>query len=215
MKKNLSLLFCLLVPAALYAQDCTRFIYLQKGKTIETTTFTAAGDVIAKRTNHILDVSTANGITTATAEVENFDRAGRSSGKNTVTYKCDGGTFYFDMSAMGADKVKMSASNMEFPAGMKVGDHLKDMDIKMHVARPGTPGRDMSIKITNVQVVAKESVTTPAGTWDALKITYETKMDMPGMNMPSQITTEWFVPNFGIVQWELGRGLSMKITAIH
>jgi hypothetical protein len=212
MKKILPLVVCLVMTARLFAQDCSAFVYMKKGKIIETTTFSGDGTVMSKHASHILDVTTSNGTTSATAEVENFDRNGASTSKSTVTYKCNGGTFFFDMNAMGNRKgVKFSATNMEYPGNLKVGDHLKDVDIKMEMS-----SMTVNAKITNRQVVSKESVTTPAGTWTALKITYQTKVDMPNMpaGMGTQSTTEWYVPNFGIVQWELGMGMSMKITSI-
>ena len=217
MKKILPLIVCLVITARLFAQDCSQYVYMRQGKTIETTMFGQGGAVMSKNEARVLDVSTSNGTTTATVETERFDKDGQSKGKKTLSFKCNGGTFYFDMSSMGSDNMKFSASNMEFPADMKVGDHLKDVDIKAQMSRGGSPGREMNMKIINRTVVGKESVTTPAGTWNALKITYQTKMDMPGMpaGMGQQTSTEWYVPNFGTVQWEMGMGLSMKITAIH
>jgi hypothetical protein len=219
MKKILLLLVSLVITARLFAQDCSEFVYMQKGKTIETTGYSQGGGVMFKTINHVLDVSTTGGTTVATVETEHFDKNGQSKGKKTVTFKCNGGSFFFDMSAMGgaSDNIKFSASNMEYPANMKVGDHLKDIDMKMEYTRPGNPPREMNAKITDRQVLGKESITTPAGTWNALKITYQTKIDMPGMpmTMPPQTTTEWYVPNFGIVQWDLAMGMTMKITSIH
>jgi hypothetical protein len=217
MKKILPLLFCLAVTARLFAQDCSQYVYMRQGKTIETTTYNQGGAVMSKNEARVLDVSTSNGTTTANVETERFDKDGQSKGKKTLSFKCNGGTFYFDMSSMGSDNMKFSASNMEFPANMQVGDHLKDVEIKTQMSRGGTT-REMTMKIINRTVVGKESVTTPAGTWDALKITYQSKIDMPGMPAGmggAQTSTEWYVPNFGTVQWELGMGMSMKITAIH
>jgi len=213
MKKILPLLFCLALTTRLFAQDCTQFVYMQKGKTIESTAYNAGGSVMSKSIHHVLDVTTSNGTTLATVEMEHFDKEGKSTGKNTVTFKCNGGVFYFDMSAMGGGKgVKFSATNMEYPANMRVGDHLKDVEIKMQMAT-----MTVNSKIVNRQVVSKESITTPAGTWDALKITYQTKVDMPNMpaNMGTQTTTEWYVPNFGVVQYNMSMGMTIKITAIH
>jgi hypothetical protein len=66
----------------------------------------------------------------------------------------------------------------------------------------------MNIDITNRRVNAKESVTTPAGTWNCFKITYHTKMLMKmgiGIPMNSDIT-EWYAPGFGVVKSESNGG---------
>lgn len=50
-----------------------------------------------------------------------------------------------------------------------------------------------------------EKITTPAGSWDAYKITYNGlfRMQMAGIGIPMNMqVTEWFVPGFGVVKTE-------------
>ena len=70
--------------------------------------------------------------------------------------------------------------------------------------------------MTNRSVQAKEKVTSPAGNWDAFKITYHSKIKMKiaGIGIPVNTeVTEWYVPDFGIVKTESKYG-STLITAI-
>jgi hypothetical protein len=58
---------------------------------------------------------------------------------------------------------------------------------------------------TNRKVNSTEKITTPAGSWDAHKITYDGyfRIKMIGIGVPMNLkVTEWFVPNFGIVKSE-------------
>jgi hypothetical protein len=65
-------------------------------------------------------------------------------------------------------------------------------------------------------VVARESVTTPAGTWNCFKIVNKTTTTITGYKMApfTMETTEWYAPDFGIVKFQLGGGLTTEITAL-
>jgi hypothetical protein len=216
MKKALLVVVCFLITAKLLAQDCSQYVYLQKNKTIESTAYNQAGAVMRRNVAYISDVSTVNGTTTATASSESFDKDGKSRGKRNITYKCTGGSFSMDMNSnmpqMG--NAKFSATFMEYPAGMKVGDHFNDVETQSQMTI-GSRTMNMSTKITGRQVVGKETITTPAGTWQALKITYKTTTTMEGGPMAPQTieSTEWYVPNFGIVQFQVF-GMTVKLTSI-
>jgi len=216
MKKFIFLPALILISLKLFAQDCSQYVYMQKGKTIESTAYTGNGAVMSKSVSFVADVSTVNGTTTGTVVAESFDRNGNSRGKRNISYKCTGGSFSYDMSAANSQQgsTKFNTGNMAYPAGMKVGDHFNDFNVQMEMNIGGKTVQSDS-KITDRTVVAQESVTTPAGTWNCLKITYNSTVTMQGMNMPPQTikTTEWYVPNFGIVQFQIGF-ITTKITAI-
>jgi hypothetical protein len=216
MKKFVLLSALILIVLKMFAQDCSQYVYMQKGKTIESTAYTGNGAVMGKSVSFVADVTTANGTTTGTVVAENFDRNGKSRGKRNITYKCTGGSFSYDMSSANSQQggAKFNTGNMAYPAAMKVGDHFNDFNVQMEMNIGGKTVESTS-KITDRTVVARESLTTPAGTWDCLKITYNTTVTMQGMNMPTQTvkTTEWYVPNFGIVQFQVGF-ITTKITAI-
>jgi hypothetical protein len=218
MKNLLFIITCLLLATtASIAQNCSNFIYLQKGKVIETTGFNAAGQVMRKLVNTITDVTTANGATTATASSESFDRSGHSLGTKNIVYKCTGDAFLMDLSASSPQggSAKMNATYMEFPANMKVGDHFKDIQSDLTMTM-GARTMNMTTKITDRMVAGKESITTPAGTWDCFKITYTATTSAQGNPMPPQTQqfTQWFAPNFGVVQFQAG-AMMVKVTAVH
>ena len=69
-------------------------------------------------------------------------------------------------------EIKSNNSFAEFPSAVNVGDHLKDAATTMETT--GAEGTTFitSIIATDWVVTGKETVTTPAGTWDCIKITY-------------------------------------------
>jgi len=218
MKKIAAFVICLLAVSKLLAQDCSQYVYLQKGKTIEMTTFDRGGQVMDKLVNFVTDVSTSNGTTTATVSSESFDKNGHSEGKTNALYKCTGGAFLIDINANRPQTTggKFSTTYVEYPANMHVGEHLNDVTTQLQM-KMGSRTVNMTTKITNRMVADKESVTTPAGTWDAFKITYTTTITMDqstGMGTRTTETAQWYVPNFGIVQI-LAFGMTIKLTSIH
>ena len=217
MKKFIFLIALFFGALKLPAQDCTQYVYMQKGKTIETTSYNAAGVVTGKIVHYIADVTTVNGTTTETVNTSYFDKNGNPGGTKNIVYKCNGGKFMMDMSANNPQQagVSMSTSYIEYPANMRVGDHFKDVDMKMDMTMGGKTYKAES-KITDRQVVGEESITTPAGTWHCLKITYKTTSSFEGMNMPARTmeSTEWYAANFGIIQFQVGSFMTTRITAI-
>ena len=218
MKKFVLLGACLFITLKLLAQDCTQYYYMQKNKIIEMSSYDEKGQFIGKGTQKVSDVTTTNGITTAILIVESFDKNGKSRGKTSISYKCSGGGISMDMNFNNKPKygetskttTDINVSSMEYPAGMKVGDHLKDVTV---VVNEGTVVA--TAKVTDRTVVSKENVTTTAGSWTCLKITYKTTTTVKGYNMAPQVveTTEWYVPNFGIVKTQL-YGTVSEITGL-
>jgi hypothetical protein len=71
--------------------------------------------------------------------------------------------------------------------------------------------------IYNRQVIGQESVTTTAGTWNCIKITYKSKVNyksgpFPAPNINIDVT-EWYAPGVGIIKTQTDRG-STAITSI-
>jgi hypothetical protein len=65
-------------------------------------------------------------------------------------------------------------------------------------------------------VIGQESLTTAAGTWNCLKITYKSKVNYKSGPFPATINidvTEWYAPGVGIIKTQTDRG-STAITSI-
>lgn len=252
MKKLTCIIASLLITAQLLAQDCTQYLYMQKNKTIEMTFFTNKGDARFKSISTVSDVKTESGITTATVVSQGYDKNGKAlGGQNTVRYKCDGHVVMmemnFDIPQQQSDKsakmdIKVNGDFTEFPTDMKVGDHLKDASTQMQMGTNGNTTATTTVKITNRIVAAQENVTTPAGTWNCFKITYNTSSStaLGGANAAQMDTvndalnklkakfgklikspshssgsesTIWFAPGVGMIKSQT-KGGTAEITAI-
>jgi hypothetical protein len=162
--------------------------------------------------------------TSATVNSDFVDKNGKSISKATNVIQCDNGNLMMDMkmfipSAQQAQMGDISAagtlSYLEYPGNMKEGDPLKDASLAMDFKSQSGLGGHISIDMTNRKVVGRESVTTPAGTWNCYKVTYHSKMVFKmGIGIPMNAdVTEWYAPGFGVVKTESGSGTT-EITAI-
>jgi len=97
-------------------------------------------------------------------------------------------------------EMKMEGGALEIPASMKAGDVLKNGDMKMSFSSGGMTIMNITMNISNRKVDAVESITTPAGTFECYKISYDVAMKMM-MNMKSK-GVEWYAKGVGMVKNE-------------
>ena len=118
---------------------------------------------------------------------------------------CVDGIINLDMSRFFPEEVMNSfkdlnmsieTENLEVPSSLEVGKGLKGASIKISGDIPFT----METKITNRKVLAKEKVTTPAGTYDCFKVGY-TIVTKTVMNMESS-GIDWIAEDVGMVKSE-------------
>jgi len=221
------------------AQDCNQFLLLQKDKTVEITNYDKKGQPNGKQVYTVKDVSNSGGTVTGTVNSEQFDKNSNSKAKATSTIQCSGGEFRLDMKLMlpqqqaekyGDAEVNAKSSFLSYPGTMKVGDAPPDgsftMDLSHSGGGPGAPGappagppgfkQSLTMTISDRKVIAQESVTTTAGTWNCFKITYRCKVGVKTgpFSIPANIDiTEWYAPGFGVIKTESKYG-STAITSI-
>lgn len=221
--KYIFVLICLLSIAGLHAQDCKNYYYMQNNKTIEMTIYGKKGDVAGRNVYQVSNVQSSGPSVSSDVNSEMFDKKGKSIVKSAMSVRCTGGVMMIDMKAMipaaQQQQFKMDAKAenvyIEYPNNMKPGDALKDANMTMDVNNNGMQ-QTLTMNVTNRKVEGKESITTPAGTWDCFKITSKNKinMKMGPIGIPMNIDqTEWFAPGFGVVKTETKQG-STLITAV-
>jgi hypothetical protein len=222
MKKALFFLL-LLVSLTSFSQNCDGFYYLQKNKVVEMTITNKKGKEVGKNTYTITDVIKSGGTVSSTINSEFVDSKGKTISKATNNMKCTGGVMMMDIKTFipSAQQEQMGTGEgggevyIEYPANMKEGDALKESLFSMDFKSQAGIGGHITLEMTNRKVAGKESVTTPAGTWDCYKITYHSKMIFKiGIGIPMNTDiTEWYAPGFGTVKTESGGGKT-EITAV-
>jgi hypothetical protein len=235
-----SVVLFLLFAFPAWSQDCSSYLFLQNNKTIEMTIYNKKSEPVGRRVSTVSNVSTSGGVTTATVNTQMFDKKGNSTGTSTSTIKCTGGIFQLDMKLMlpegPAEKMssaQVTAGNgiLEYPAGMKAGDTLRSASIvisnngALPPPGPGAPpppplspfgGSNLTMVIWDRKVLAQESVTTPAGTWNCFKISFKSRVNYRTGPIPvnhSADVTEWYAPGVGIIKTET-KDNSTAVTSI-
>lgn len=197
------------------AQVCDEYIMFKKGATFEMETFDAKGNKLAKNVNVVKEVTDKGGQKEALIHSSQFSKKDKLENEGTVTFICLGDKIKFDLSSaiqqaqsmLGENKnieVKMENSFIEIPHVLTVGQSLPDSKIviKMIDKSSGADMMTSTVTTLNIKVVGKESVTTPAGTFDSFKITYdnkiEMKMAMNNMTLPPQMVKGLYYISKGV-----------------
>ena len=221
MKPILLAVFACFCATTAFSQNCN-FYFLQNGKTVEVTMYNKKDAESGKNVYNVSAVNKSGGTTTATLNTEIFDKKGKSVAKATNEVKCQGGVLMVDLKMFmapeqaGQIKAEATAADvyLSYPASMKAGDALEDGKFTMNIKQDNGMESTVVINISDRKVEGEESVTTPAGTWNCLKISYKSniKISMMGIGIPVKgEVTEWFAPNFGVVK-TVSKGGSTLLT---
>ena len=210
--KKVILLAAVLFNLNSFSQDCNTYLLMTNNAQVQMKIYDAKGKESATQNWTVTNVMKNGNEVTSTVDNVMIDDKGKELGRSTGEYRCSGGVLKFDAKmALPAQQsqtykptdVKMESNFLEYPDNMSAGQDLKDVDFNMDIDMNGLKGT-VEFKETNRKVQGKESITTPAGTWDAYKITYNGFYRVKlGIGVPMNMTvTEWFVPGVGLVKTE-------------
>lgn len=195
-----------------FAQDCKTFLFMSANAQIQMSIYDKKGNLSGVQIWNVSDVKKEGDGYSSTINTVFKDDKGKEITKSTGLYKCSGGMLQADLQMampqqpqMQNSEAKMSNAYLEYPYAMTVGESLKDAQMEMDMNMNGGMKSKVSFKETNRKVDAKESITTPAGTWDAYQISYNAnmKIQMGPIGVPTKFTVkEWFVPGIGVVKSE-------------
>jgi hypothetical protein len=222
--KTVLLTVCFVLTNTISAQDCN-YYFLQNNKTIEQTFKNKKGKETGKQVYTITIAAKSGSTSTATVNSELFSEKGKSISKATNNIKCIAGVLMMDMKLfipsaqqeqMGTAAATASDVYLEYPVVMNEGDLLKNGDFSLDYKTAAGMAGNVSVSITERKVTGKESVTTPAGTWECFKISSNQKITIKiaGIGIPIKANViEWFAPGFGVVKTDTN-GATTEITSV-
>ncbi|NNC35661.1 MAG: hypothetical protein HKO09_12360, partial [Croceitalea sp.] len=200
MKKSIitAILF-LFIAYPLKAQNCSRFYPMNEGTTFQITMYDKK-DKVSGVMDYVIKEASGN---TATMYYEMQDEKGKmlTSSEYDITCSDDGVTIDFS-SMMSPEimgqyedmEVEMSGTDLLYPNNLSTGQTLPDADVLMTIKMPPM-NMKMNMNFFNRKVEGKESVTTPAGTFDCYVITYDSEAKM-GIKMTSR-NKLWLSEGYG------------------
>lgn len=203
--KKLLFSLLILVSDRAFSQDCNAYHLFTNNASMEMTITDKKGELTGTVQYKVLSVSGGESKVTTT----NFDKKGKEIVKGEGIYRCVNGAFSVDMKAMiPAEQqsgfknmtMKLSDSYISYPNRMSVGETLPENELTGDAFIDNMRIMGINLKVTNRKVEAKESVTTPAGTWDCYKIT--STINMKTVMSFTIDAIEWFAPNIGVIKTE-------------
>lgn len=209
MKHLLLLVLSSFLTVSLLAQDCEGYFPVKGGTFIETKNYDAKGKLTGTSQQTILSVDQIPGGLSLKVKSESLDSKDKLQYSQELGMRCENGVFYMDMknfldpntmSGFKDMEVSVDGIDLEYPSVLQIGQALKDGDIQMKFMSGGMSIMTMSVRMFNRKVEALESITTPAGTFECYKLTYD--MEIRSMIKMTVKATQWVARNVGAVKTE-------------
>jgi hypothetical protein len=212
MKKILAILaFCSFAISQISAQ-CNSFYPIKQGRIWELENYSGKNKFTGKTTQEVTNFSENGNGFDATVHTKIFNDKGKEISKADLQLICNNGTILIDMrnyisqeqiKTFSSVQTKIETENLEFPDKLEIGQTLKDGSITISTIDSSLPMK-MTVTISDRKVTGKESITTPAGTFDCYKISNKiTLQNQMGINMTIKMTsTDWISKNVGMVKTE-------------
>lgn len=192
-----SLLAAVVTFSTSQAQDCLGMTF-KTGMSFELTHFNAKEKPIGKVLYEVKDVHKEGSSTVMDISALFENEKGKQQTPYLIHYTCTGTELVADMAGMmqamqaGAMKdmeMKLKTNKLIYPGKLSVGQKLSDGQMEAEMSSGGGgPMATMSMTMANRQVEGKESITTPAGTFDTYKIASDVNFENRVMGIPIRNT---------------------------
>ncbi len=213
MKKQFLLLLTWVVGLSFgTAQDnCSSFYPMNEGASYQYKMFNGKGKLEGSTSYLVSEVNNNGGNTKAAMKLKFEDAKGKNAFESDYTITCTGDGIKIDYKSLFPTQMMQQYENMnvemditgtdiELPNNLSVGQDLADANVDIKMSMSGM-NMKMAVNTTDRKVIAKESVTTPAGTFDCYVISSNiaSKVMMTNMQMADKL---WLSEGVGIVKQE-------------
>ena len=195
------------------AQECSSLIPVKTGTKMEMKHYNAANQLQSTTLTTVKSKTPTSKGYEVKVDVKSVTPGRKSDQEKSLTFKCEYGYLIWDMDDMMKEllpqagnntmkdlEMKFSSVPLKFPAKLTVGQKLDDAEIRVTVMREGLAMADVKTEFVNRKVEAVEKITTPAGTFNCYKITYDLQSKSMFMNQLRQV--DWMSEGVGIVKSE-------------
>lgn len=199
----------LVANTAVAQSGCSQYYPLVDGASFQYTSYDKKGKEEGQIDYKVTNVNGSGDNISATMVMEISDTKGNTySSDYDIT--CDGNVVRIDfkslmneqmLSQFGDMEMDVTGTDMELPNNLSVGQELPDSNMNLKMKMGGAMNMNMNVETLNRKVEKKESVTTPAGTFECYVVYSETrtKMMMTNQTMPSRV---WLAEGVGMVKQE-------------
>lgn len=195
------------------AQSCNPYFSIREGVKSTYEFYNGKGKVTSRNINYFKDVTGSGSSLSATMVMDIIDvKKNEVISSGSSKWNCENGVVRFEISPMNVEGVDMSnggieasvdGDEMEIPSNLEPGQTLKDINYHVTMTMGGLKMMDRNFMVKNRKVESAENVTTTAGTFECIKITYTTESTGRGGNTtkPTQ-SGIWYAKDVGVVKSE-------------
>lgn len=210
MLRKIVFLVALCFYGALVAQDCEAYFPMKEGAEFEMTSYDKKDKVTGKIKHKVMAYANeGSGNISCSVQQETYDDKDELVYTNDYTVQCVDGAFTLDMSLY-VDSEQMSgyqdmdteveATNLEMPMSPVAGQDLGDGSVTVKIGTGGVNMFTLTVNVTDRKVDAIEEITTDAGTFECVKISYTVTTKML-VKVERQVI-EWYAKDVGVVKSE-------------
>ncbi|MDB2463056.1 hypothetical protein N9W61_03040 [Algibacter sp.] len=183
---------------------CTAYYPFEEGAKFEITNYNKKGKKEGAVNYEVTNITD----NVATLKTIIFDAKEKEITTTDYQVTCEGNSVSIDFkSLMNPDMFKqykdmemdITGANVELPNDLQIGQSLKDANMNMAINMGGMD-MNISVDMLNRKVDKKESVTTPAGTFECFALSYDSEVKV-GLKMTFKIK-EWIAEGVGLVRNE-------------
>ncbi|HEA20126.1 hypothetical protein LCGC14_1473600 [marine sediment metagenome] len=212
MKKTISFALLALTTSFGYSQaNCSKFYPLEKGTTFQYKSSDDKGKPEGTVDYTISEVSDTGSATQATLDLKYTDKKGKDVFDSNYKITCENGVVKIDYKSLFPTQMVQQYSEMdiemdvtgtdiELPNDLSVGQELADANVSIDMKMGGMT-MNTTVDQTNRKVEKKESITTPAGTYDCYLITETTTSKTMGASFELN-SKLWLAEGVGMVKQE-------------
>ncbi|MGB7396128.1 MAG: hypothetical protein WA913_17230 [Pricia sp.] len=211
MKKTITFaLLTLLTSYFCFSQaNCSKFYPLEEGVSVKYTMYDKKGKPDGTTDYQVTSVTDSGSETQATMQIQFTDKKGKEVFDTDYAFTCTGSGVRIDYNSLMPTEMleqfkdleyEITGTDIEVPNDLSVGQNLEDANVTMSISMAGM-NMDMSVDMVNRTVEKKESVTTPAGTFDCFVVYGDTESKVMGRShtFPNRL---WLAEGVGMVKQE-------------
>lgn len=189
---------------------CDGYWMVELGKTLEYQDFNAKDKLVGSQLTTITELVELDGILNATIHSVSKDDKDKVTSEGDYKFSCKDGEITIDMQSMMNQQsmdayedmeVTIEQTNLIYPSRFTEGQTLPDGTMTMKVSSSGMVVMTMVVNIVDRKVEKFETITTPAGSFECVKLSQTMNSDMGMMKMTTK-SIDWFSLGVGSVRSE-------------
>ena len=192
-----------------HAQGCDAYFVTGEGALREMKSYDKKDKLTGTIRQEVIEIKDITGGKSITVAVDSYDKKDELVFSDEMTMTCKDGIFSVDMKSylnyemmagLEGITVSIDAKDLEMPTDLSTGMELPDGHIQVNASNMGIPILNMEVRIYDRKVEGRETITTPAGTFDCYKLSYSTEIKTIGRIVAKGV--EWIALDIGSVRSE-------------